>query len=123
MNFKLPNYNLNDEQFKMLEDIQLSQKNILAKFTELNNRISELEKSQRNFSLALQKKSEEKIEKSFLLDKLNLNIFLCIATILIICVVLVVFGWHFWDIPSQTQAVNDYIYNQIIKESATPNFP
>ena len=90
MNFKLPNYNLNDEQFKMLEDIQLSQKNILAKFTELNNRISELEKSQRNFSLALQKKSEEKIEKSFLLDKLNLNIFLSIAATLIIGVILVV---------------------------------
>lgn len=123
MNFKLPNYNLNDEQFKMLEDIQLSQKNILAKFTELNNRISELEKSQRNFSLALQKKSEEKIEKSFLLDKLNLNIFLSIAATLIIGVILVVFGWHFWDIPSQTQAVNDYIYNQIITESATQNSP
>ena len=29
MNFKLPNKNFNDEQLKMLEDIQLSQKNIL----------------------------------------------------------------------------------------------
>ena len=96
MNFKLPNYNFNDEHLKMLEDIQLSQKKILAKFTELNNRI--------------------KIEETFL-DKLNLNIFVSIATALIICAILVIFGWHFWDIPSQTQAVNDYIYNQIIKES------
>lgn len=122
MNFKLPNYNFSEDQFKMLEDIQLSQKNILEKFTELNNRIAELEKSQRNFSLAIQKKSEEKIEKSFL-DKLKLNIFLSIAATLIICAVLIIFGWHFGDIPSQTQAVNNYIYNKIVTESAVQNAP
>ena len=122
MNFKLPNKNFSDDQIKLLEDILLSQKNILAKFSELNNRISELEKSQRDFSLALQKKSEEKIEESFL-DKLNLNISLSVATTLIICAVLVVFGWHFWDMPSQTQAVNDYIYSKIVTESATQNSP
>lgn len=122
MNFKLPNYNLNEEQLKMLEDIQLSQKNILAKCADLSERISELEKSQRSFSLAIQKKSDEKIEESFL-DKLNLNIFLSVAATLIICVVLLVFGWHFWDIPSQTQAVNDYIYSKIVTESPVQNSP
>lgn len=122
MNFKLPNKNFNEEHLKMLEDIQLSQKKILAKFSELNNRISELEKSQHNFFLAIQKNSEEKIEK-FFLDKLNLNIFLNIAAILIICTVFVIFGWHFWEIPSQTQAVNDYIYSKIVTESAAQNFP
>ena len=121
MNFKLPKNNFSDDQCKMLEDIQLSQKNILAKFVELNNRISELEQSQRDFSLEIQKKFE-KMEESFL-DKLNLNIFLSVVTTLIICTVLVILGWHFWDIPSQTQAVNDYIYNQIIKESTPQNSP
>lgn len=121
MNFKLPNYNLNDEQFKILEDIQLSQKNILAKFSDLNNRISELEKSQRDFSVAFQQKDDH-AEKSFL-DKLNFNIFISIAATLNICSVLIFFGWHFWDMPSQTQAVNDYIYTKIITETTSQNFP
>ena len=77
MNFKLPNYNLNDEQFKILEDIQLSQKNILAKFSDLNNRISELEKSQQSIAseLSRQKNPDEPLSFS---DKLDLNIFLAL---------------------------------------------
>lgn len=121
MNFKLPNYNLNDEQLKMLEDIQLSQKNILAKCAELNRRISELEKSQQNIFVAIRQKSEHD-DDSFR-NKLNLNIILSVAATLIISVILVVFGWHFWDIPSQTQAVNDYIYSKIVTESAVQSSP
>ena len=113
MNFKLPNKNFNDEQLKMLEDIQLSQKNILEKCAELNGRISELEKSQ-------QKNPDEPLSFS---DKLDLNIFLSVAATLIICAVLIIFGWHFWEIPSQTQAVNDYIYSKIVTESAVQNVP
>lgn len=121
MNFKLPNYNFNDEQLKILEDIQLSQKNILAKFSELDNRISELEKSQQNIFVAIRRKSEHD-DDSFR-NKLNLNIFLSVAATLIIGVILVVLGWHFWDIPLQTQAVNDYIYSKIVTESAAQNSP
>ena len=58
MNFKLPNYNLNNEQFKTLEDIQLSQKNILTKCADLSERISELEKFQHDISLTIQQKTE-----------------------------------------------------------------
>ena len=119
MNFKLPNNN--EQQLELLEDIQLSQKNILAKFTELNNRISELEKSQRDIFSILQQKDDNS-DDSFL-DKLKLNIFISIAATFLICVVLVIFGWHFWDIPSQTQAVNDYIYSKIVTETSTQNFP
>ena len=75
MNFKLPNNN--EQQLELLEDIQLSQKNILAKFTELNNRISELEKSQRDIFSILQQKDDNS-DDSFL-DKLKLNIFISIA--------------------------------------------
>ena len=122
MNFKLPNKNFNDEQLKMLEDIQLSQKNILEKCAELNGRISELEKSQQTvvFELSRQKNPDETLSFS---DKLDLNIFLSVAATLIICAVLIIFGWHFWEIPSQTQAVNDYIYSKIVTESAVQNVP
>ena len=122
MNFKLPNKNFNDEQLKMLEDIQLSQKNILAKCAELNGRISELEKSQQTvvFELSQQKNPDEPLSFS---DKLDLNIFLSVASTLIICAVLIIFGWNFWEIPSQTQAVNDYIYSKIVTEAAVQNFP
>ena len=119
MNFKLPNNN--EQQLELLEDIQLSQKNILAKFTELNNRISELEKSQRDIFSILQQKDDNS-DDSFL-DKLKLNIFISIAATLLICAVLVIFGWHFWDMPSQTQAVNDYIYTKIIAETASQYSP
>lgn len=121
MDFKLPNNNFNEQQLKLLETIQLSQKNILAKCAELNERISKLEKTQHDISIACQQKPEHD-ENSFS-DKLNLNIFLSFAATLTICVVLLVFGWHFWDIPSQTQAVNDYIYTKIIAETASQNFP
>lgn len=125
MNFKLPNNNFNEHQLELLENIQLSQKNILAKCAELNGRISELEKTQQNIFSAISNLPQQKddhSEESFL-DKLNLNIFISIAATFLICAVLVIFGWHFWDIPSQTQAVNDYIYSKIVTESAVQNVP
>lgn len=121
MDFKLPNNNFNEHQIKLLESIQLSQNNILAKCSNLNERISKLEKSQHDIFVACQQKPEHD-DDSFL-DKLNLNIFLSIATTFIICAVLIIFGWHFWDIPSQTQAVNDYIYTKIITETAAQFSP
>ena len=122
MDFKFPNNNFNEKQLKLLDNIQLTQNNILAQFSNLHKRISELENSQQAIlsQLSKQKSQDEPISFS---DKLNLNIFLTFVATLIICVVLVVFGWHFWDIPSQTQAVNDYIYQQIVKETAAQNAP
>lgn len=123
MDFKLPNNNFSDQQLKLLESIQLSQKNILAKCADLSDRISELEKSQRNIISEISQQKSENEDDDSLLEKLNLNIFLSIAATFIICIILVILSWHFWDIPSQTQAVNDYIYSQIVKESSSQNFP
>ena len=122
MDFKLPNNNFNENQIKLLENIQLSQKNILTQFSDLNKRISELENSQQAVitEISHKNKSEEPISFS---DRLDLNIFLTLAVTLIICIALIVFGRHFWDIPSQTQAVNDYIYTKIISETATQFSP
>lgn len=122
MDFKLPNNIFNENQIKLLENIQLSQKNILAQFSDLNKRISELENSQQAVisKISHQNKSDEPLSFS---DKLDLNIFLTFAVTLIICIALIVFGWHFWDIPSQTQAVNDYIYTKIISENSAQNSP
>ena len=121
MDFKLPNNNFDEKQLKILDDIQLAQNNILTKFTDLNNRISELENSHQAILSQLSKQKNQDETISFP-DKLDLNIFLTFVATLIICVVLVVFGWHFWEIPSQTQAVNDYVYQQIVKETASQNF-
>ena len=122
MDFKFPNNNFNENQIKLLENIQLSQKNILAQFSDLNKRISELENAQQAVisEISHKNKSEEPISFS---DRLDLNIFLTLAVTLIICIALIVFGWHFWDIPSQTQAVNDYIYTKIISETSAQNSP
>lgn len=122
MDFKLPNNNFNENQIKLLENIQLSQNNILAQFSDLNKRISELEHSQQAVISKISHKNEPDEPLSFS-DRLNLNIFLTLAVTLIICISLIVFGWHFWDIPSQTQAVNDYIYTKIISETATQISP
>ena len=91
MNFKLPNNNFNEHQLELLENIQLSQKNILEKCAELNGRISELEKTQQNIFSAISNLPQQKddhSEESFL-DKLNLNIFISIAATFLICAVLV----------------------------------
>ena len=122
MDFKFPNNNFNEKHLKLLDNILLAQNNILTKFKDLNNRISELENSHQAILSQLSKQKSQDVPISFA-DKLDLNIFLTSVATLIICVVLVVFGWHFWDIPSQTQAVNDYIYQQIVKETASQNFP
>ena len=122
MDFKFPNNNFNEKQLKLLDNIQLAQNNILTKFTDLNNRISELENSHQAILSQLSKQKSQDEPISFP-DKLDLNIFLTFVATLIICAVLVVFGWHFWDIPSQTQAVNDYIYTKIIAETAAQNAP
>ncbi len=122
MDFKLPNNNFNEQQLKLLENIQLSQKNILTQFSDLNKRISELENSQQAVISEISHKNEPDESLSFS-DRLDLNIFLTLAVTLIICIALIVFGWHFWDIPSQTQAVNDYIYTKIISENSAQNSP
>ena len=122
MDFKLPNNNFNEQQLKLLENIQLSQKNILTQFSDLNKRISELENSQQAVISEISHKNEPDESLSFS-DRLDLNIFLTLAVTLIICIALIVFGWHFWDIPSQTQAVNDYIYTKIISETSAQNSP
>ena len=122
MDFKLPNNNFDEKQLKILDDIQLAQNNILAQFSNLNKRIAELENSHQAILSQISKQKSQDDPLSFA-DKLDLNIFLTFVATLIICTVLVVFGWHFWDIPSQTQAVNDYIYTKIITETASQNAP
>ena len=122
MDFKFPNNNFNEKQLKLLDNILLAQNNILAQFSNLNKRISELENSQQAIISQISKQKSQDEPISFP-DKLDLNIFLTFVATLIICAVLVVFGWHFWDIPSQTQAVNDYIYTKIIAETAAQNSP
>ena len=122
MDFKLPNNNFNEQQLKLLDNILLAQNNILAQFSNLNKRIAELENSHQAILSQISKQKSQDDPLSFA-DKLDLNIFLTFVATLIICTVLVVFGWHFWDIPSQTQAVNDYIYTKIITETASQNAP
>ena len=122
MDFKFPNNNFNEKQLKLLDNILLAQNNILAQFSNLNKRIAELENSHQAIlsQLSKQKSPDEPISFP---DKLDLNIFLTLAVTLIVCISLIVFGFHFWDIPSQTQAVNDYIYTKIITETASQNAP
>ena len=122
MDFKFPNNNFNEKQLKLLDNIQLTQNNILAQFSNLNKRIAELENSHQAIISQISKQKSQDDPLSFA-DKLDLNIFLTFVATLIICTMLVVFGWHFWDIPSQTQAVNDYIYTKIITETAAQNAP
>ena len=122
MDFKFPNNNFNEKQLKLLDNILLAQNNILAQFSNLNKRISELENSHQAILSQLSKQKSQDEPISFP-DKLDLNIFLTLAVTLIVCISLIVFGFHFWDIPSQTQAVNDYIYTKIITETASQNAP
>ena len=49
-------------------------------------------------------------------DKNNNNSSFGGFILIIVIIASIVFGLHFWDVPAQTNAMNQYIYEKIIKE-------
>ena len=97
-------------QNDLLNDILSSLKNIQSSIDSLNKRLDKLESSQLNSLSSIKTNSNTEFKKLYF----NNLIFIIIITILII------FGFHFWDVPAQTNAINQYIYEKIINEQPHP---
>ena len=120
MPFESPQFN---QQKELLTEINSSLKKIQSSVDSMNQRINKLETIQNdsNTNIITDLHSQisnviNKLEQSNVKDD---NSFSFGGFILVIVIVAsIVFGLHFWDVPAQTNAINQYIYEKIIKETS-----
>ena len=118
MPFESPQLN---HQKELLTEINSSLKKILSSIDSLNQRINKLETIQNdsnsNIITDLHNQISNVIKKlEQTNDKDNNNSSFGGLILVIVIVTSIVFGLHFWDVPAQTNAMNQYIYEKIIKE-------
>ena len=122
MPFESPQLN---HQNDLLNEINSTLKKIQSSVDSLNQRINKLETIQNDFNsniitdLHSQISSViNKLEQFQDKDNNNNNSSFGGLILVIVIVASIVFGLHFWDVPAQTNAINQYIYEKIIKDSS-----
>jgi len=120
MPFESPQLN---HQKELLTEINSNLKKIQLSIDSLNQRINKLETIQNdsnsNIITDLHKQISNvinKLEQSNIKD--NNNSYFGDFILVIVIIASIVFGLHFWDVPAQTNAINQYIYEKIIKETS-----
>lgn len=120
MPFESPQLN---HQKELLIEINSSLKKIQSSIDSLNQRINKFETIQNdsNSNIITDLHSQisnviNKLEQTN--DKSNNNSSFGGFILIIFIVASIVFGLHFWDVPAQTNAINQYIYEKIIKETS-----
>ena len=116
MPFESPQFN---HQKELLTEINTTLKKIQASVDSLNQRIGKLETIQNDSNIITDLHSQistviNKLEQSNVKDG-NFSSFGGLILVIVI-VTSIVFGLHFWDVPAQTNAINQFIYEKIIKE-------
>ena len=118
MPFESPQLN---HQNDLLNEINSTLKKIKSSVDSMNQRINKLETIQNdsNTNIITDLHSQisnviNKLEQTN--DKDNNNSSFGGLILVIVIVTSIVFGLHFWDVPAQTNAMNQYIYEKIIKE-------
>ena len=118
MPFEIPQLN---QQKDLLNEINSTLKKIQSSIDSLNQRINKLETIQNDSNSTIITDLHSQI--SSIISKLeqskdkNNNDFSFGSFILIILIVAsIVFGLHFWDVPAQTNAINQYIYEKTFLE-------
>ena len=118
MPFESPQLN---HQKDLLNEINSTLKKIQSSVDSLNQRINKLETIQNdsNSNIITDLHSQisnviNKLEQTN--DKSNNNSSFGGLILVIVIVVSIVFGLHFWDVPAQTNAINQYIYEKTFKE-------
>ena len=118
MPFESPQLN---HQKDLLNEINSTLKKIQSSVDSLNQRINKLETIQNdsNSNIITDLHSQisnviNKLEQSN--DKSNNNSSFGGLILVIVIVASIVFGFHFWDVPAQTNAINQYIYEKTFKE-------
>ena len=110
-----------NHQKDLLNEINSTLKKIQSSIDSLNQRINKLETIQNDSNSTIITDLHSQI--SSIISKLeqskdkNNNDFSFGSFILIILIVAsIVFGLHFWDVPAQTNAINQYIYEKTFLE-------
>ena len=118
MPFESPQLN---HQNDLLNEINSTLKKIQSSIDSLNQRINKLETIQNdsNSNIITDLHSQisnviNKLEQSN--NKSNNNFSFGGLILVIVIVASIVFGFHFWDVPAQTNAINQYIYEKTFKE-------
>ena len=120
MPFESPQLN---HQNDLLNEINSTLKNIQSSVDSLNQRIYKLEALQNdsNSNIITDLHGQisnviNKLEQTN--DKNNNNSSFGGFILIIVIIASIVLGLHFWDVPAQTNAMNQYIYEKIIKETS-----
>ena len=120
MPFEIPQ---DKQQKELLSEINSTLKKIQSSVDSLNQRINKLETIQNdsNSTIITDLHSQisnviNKLEQSN--NKSNNTSSFGSLILVIVIIASIVFGLHFWDVPAQTNAINQYIYEKIFLEQS-----
>ena len=115
MPFKQNNTISNDNS-QSLNDILTAIHQLKSSVDNLNQRLNKLESNTNNKQIESISANSEQLKKD--IDKVSNNSAIQFLIILAITVVILIGGIissvHSWDVPAQTNAINQYIYEKII---------
>ena len=115
MPFKQNNIISNDNS-QSLNDILTAIHQLKSSVDNLNQRLNKLESAANNKQIESISATSEQLKKD--IDKVSNNSAIQFLIILAITIVIligsIVSSVHSWDVPAQTNAINQYIYEKII---------
>ena len=117
MPFKQNNTISNDNS-QSLNDILTAIHQLKSSVDNLNQRLNKLESNTNNKQIESISATSEQLKKN--IDKVSNNSAIQFLIILAITVVILIGGIissvHSWDVPAQTNAINQYIYEKTFRE-------
>ena len=112
------NNNISNEDSQLLNDILTAIHQLKSSVDNLNQRLNKLESATNNKQIESISANSEQLKKD--IDKVSNNSAIQFLIILAITVVILIgdifSSVHSWDVPAQTNAINQYIYEKIFKE-------
>ena len=112
------NNNISNDDSQILNDILTAIHQLKSSVDNLNQRLNKLESAANNKQIESISATSEQLKKD--IDKVSNNSAIQFLIILAITVVILIGGIvssvHSWDVPAQTNAINQYIYEKIFKE-------
>ena len=116
MPFKQNNNNISNDDSQVLNDILTAIHQLKYSVDNLNQRLNKLESAANNKQIESISATSEQLKKD--IDKVSNNSAIQFLIILAITVVILIgdifSSVHSWDVPAQTNAINQYIYEKII---------
>ena len=112
------NNNISNDDSQVLNDILTAIRQLKSSVDNLSQRLNKLESAANNKQIESISATSEQLKKD--IDKVSNSSAIQFLIILAITVVILIGGIissiHSWDVPAQTNAINQYIYEKIFKE-------